>query len=99
MVNVGLRERCGARQHWQRVIVVSDPPHTRRLNWVWGEVLRPAHMEFLIVPNTSQASETTNLLHRPNEAKFILSKIKKLVYYRFRYANDACAANPECTDQ
>lgn len=86
------------RQHWQRAIVVSDPPHTRRLNWIWGQVLRPAKLEFLIVPNHSQATSTKHWLNRPEMAKFIMSEVKKLVYYHFRYTNDACASNPGCED-
>ena len=87
------------RRGWRRVIIVSDPPHTRRLSWIWDQVLRPADLAFLIVPNQSFPLETTHWLNRPDAAAFIMSELKKLVYYRLHYSRDVCATNPECNDQ
>ena len=34
---------------WKTVLVVSDPPHMRRLNWVWGTVFAGSGLSYRLV--------------------------------------------------
>ena len=36
------------RQGWRRVIVVSDPPHMRRLDWTWERVFRGSGLAYTL---------------------------------------------------
>lgn len=38
-----------AREGWRRVIVVSDPPHLRRLQRIWDRTFRNTGLEFRLV--------------------------------------------------
>ncbi|MEW5771876.1 MAG: YdcF family protein [Pseudomonadota bacterium] len=73
-------------QHgWHRVLVVSDPPHLRRLSWVWGEVFAHSGLEFRLVPSPMPGWEAGAWWRNEKSAQFVLMELIKLTYYLAKY--------------
>ena len=77
-------QQCG----WRTALVVSDAVHTRRVAWTWRETFAATNLTFRTTPAPSRSSPATANLH---------SELKKNVFYRVRYAADACARDASCT--
>jgi uncharacterized SAM-binding protein YcdF (DUF218 family) len=74
------------RQHgWRKVLVVSDPPHLRRLSWVWGKVFTGSGMEFCLVPSPMHGWEAGAWWRNEKSAQFVLMELIKLAYYFANY--------------
>lgn len=74
------------KQHkWQRVLVVSDPPHMRRLSWVWGKVFEGSGKEFTLVSTTPIWWEPAHWWRHEQSESFVLMEYIKLVYYMLKY--------------
>ena len=70
------------RKHgWRRVLVVSDPPHMRRLDWTWGKVFAGSGLEYRLVATVPSWWKPDRWwLDEKSAAAVILEHIK-LVYY------------------
>ena len=69
----------------QRVLVVSDPPHMRRLSWVWGKVFESSGKEFTLVACDMEGWDTARWWHTSPNAQFVFSEYIKLAYYLYQY--------------
>ena len=67
------------------VLVVSDPPHTRRLSWVWGKVFAGSGRTFTLVAADMEGWDAEHWWRTSPNAQFVFSEYIKLAYYYFRY--------------
>ncbi|MDY7545652.1 YdcF family protein [Glaciimonas sp. CA11.2] len=72
-------------QGLHHVIVVSDPPHMRRLSWVWGRVFADSGMQFRLVPSNMSGWRADEWWLNEKSAQFVLAEIVKFMYYLVRY--------------
>jgi uncharacterized SAM-binding protein YcdF (DUF218 family) len=68
-----------------RVLVVSDPPHTRRLSWVWGKVFAGSGRTFTLVAADMEGWDAEHWWRTSPNAQFVFSEYIKLAYYFFTY--------------
>ena len=68
-----------------RVLVVSDPPHMRRLSWVWGRVFEGSGKEFTLVASEMPDWDAGHWWRTSPNAQFVFGEYIKLAYYFFTY--------------
>jgi uncharacterized SAM-binding protein YcdF (DUF218 family) len=74
------------KQHgWNRVIVVSDPPHMRRLHWVWGKVFKGSGKKFVLVSSAPVWWNPARWWMHDQSASFVVMEYIKLIFYFFKY--------------
>ena len=66
----------------QRVLVVSDPPHLRRLDWVWSKVFAGNGEEYRLIAAPMQSWDAARWWKNEASAQYVLMEYEKLVYYR-----------------
>jgi|CXWL01.1.fsa_nt_gi uncharacterized SAM-binding protein YcdF (DUF218 family) len=69
----------------QRVLVVSDPPHMRRLSWVWGRVFEGSGKEFTLVACDMEGWDAGRWWGTSPNAQFVFGEYIKLAYYFYQY--------------
>jgi uncharacterized SAM-binding protein YcdF (DUF218 family) len=69
----------------ERVLVVSDPPHLRRLSWVWGKVFEGSGKTFLLVPSDMENWDAARWWKSSPNAQFVFGEYIKLAYYLAQY--------------
>jgi uncharacterized SAM-binding protein YcdF (DUF218 family) len=69
----------------RRVLVVSDPPHMRRLSWVWGKVFEGSDREYVLVASNMEFWDAGHWWRTSPNAQFVFSEYIKLAYYLFMY--------------
>lgn len=68
-----------------RVLVVSDPPHMRRLSWVWGKVFEGSGKEYVLVASDMEIWDAGHWWRISSNAQFVFSEYIKLAYYLVQY--------------
>jgi uncharacterized SAM-binding protein YcdF (DUF218 family) len=68
-----------------RVVVVSDPPHLRRLSWVWGKVFAGSGKEFILVASDMDDWDAAHWWRTSPNAQFVFGEYIKLAYYLVQY--------------
>jgi uncharacterized SAM-binding protein YcdF (DUF218 family) len=68
-----------------RVLVVSDPPHMRRLSWVWGKVFAGSGKQFTLVTSDMEAWDAGHWWRTSPNAQFVFAEYIKLGYYFIQY--------------
>ena len=68
-----------------RVLVVSDPPHMRRLSWVWGKVFEGSGKEFTLVACDMEGWDAAHWWRTSPNAQFVFGEYIKLAYYFYQY--------------
>ena len=71
-----MRER-----HWRRVLVVSDPPHLRRLAWAWGKVFEGTGKEYRLIAAPLEGWDPGRWWQNDSSARFVVMEVNKLAYY------------------
>jgi len=69
----------------QRVLVVSDPPHMRRLSWIWGKVFEGSGKEFTLVASDMEGWDAARWWRISPNAQFVFSEYIKIAYYLYQY--------------
>lgn len=69
----------------RRVLVVSDPPHMRRLSWVWGRVFEGSGKEFVLVASDMDDWDAARWWRTSAGAQFVFGEYIKLAYYLVQY--------------
>ena len=67
------------------VIVVSDPPHLRRLSWVWGKVFAGSGKRFTLVASDMEDWDAAGWWKTSPNAQFVFGEVIKLAYYLVQY--------------
>ncbi len=71
---------------WKQVIVVSDPPHMRRLHWVWSKVFRGSGLEYSLCASQPSWWNERHWWSNKISTKFVVDEYLKLVYYVIKYS-------------
>jgi len=69
----------------ERVLVVSDPPHLRRLAWVWERVFAGSGKAYSFVECDMDDWDPEFWWRTSASAQFVFAEYIKLVYYFFTY--------------
>jgi uncharacterized SAM-binding protein YcdF (DUF218 family) len=72
-----MRER-----NWMRVLVVSDPPHLRRLDWAWDKVFEGSGKEYRLIASSLEDWDPGRWWQDENSARFVVMEVTKLAYYQ-----------------
>lgn len=72
-------------QGWNSVIVVSDPPHMRRLHWVWSKVFEGSGKKFVLVSSSPEWWIPAHWWGNDESKSFVVMEYVKLAYYIFKY--------------
>jgi uncharacterized SAM-binding protein YcdF (DUF218 family) len=71
-----------ARQNgWKTVLVVSDPPHMRRLNWTWGKVFQGSGISYKLIEGVPSWWNPRRWWQNEISAKFVINEYLKIAYY------------------
>lgn len=73
-----------ARQ-WNTALVISDPPHMRRLDWVWGKVFAGSGKSYVLVASEPAWWNAERWWASEKSAQFVLTELIKLGYYVWKY--------------
>jgi uncharacterized SAM-binding protein YcdF (DUF218 family) len=65
---------------WKRVLVVSDPPHMRRLAIIWGRAFEGSGVEFVLVASKSRWWEPGRWWRSRRSAQYVIMEYTKLAY-------------------
>ncbi|HXX84537.1 MAG TPA: YdcF family protein [Casimicrobiaceae bacterium] len=69
------------RQRWQRVIVVSDPPHMRRLAWTWAHVFEGSDLKYVLVASDPAWWSPGDWWRDEASGSFVIMEFIKFGYY------------------
>ena len=90
----------GARNSWQeaettlrlmrerkleRVLVVSDPAHLRRLSWVMRRVFDGSGKSYVLVAADDEQWDAAHWWRTSSNAQYVFGEYLKLAYYLFEY--------------
>jgi uncharacterized SAM-binding protein YcdF (DUF218 family) len=67
---------------WARVLVVSDPPHLRRLRWVWDKAFEGSGKQYRLIASPMVGWDANRWWQNERSAQFVLMEVIKLVYYK-----------------
>lgn len=65
------------------VLVISDPPHMRRLSWVWAKVFSGSGKAYTLVASDMQGWDAAYWWRTSLGAQFVFAEFIKLGYYLF----------------
>ncbi len=69
----------------ERVLVVSDPPHMRRLLWVWARVFAGSGKAYTLVASDMEGWDATDWWRTSRNAQSVFGELIKLGYYLVQY--------------
>lgn len=70
---------------WKKALVVSDPPHMRRLDWVWGKVFAASGKSYVLVASEPAWWDAEQWWASEKSAQFVLTELIKMGYYVWKY--------------
>ena len=74
---------------WRRVLVVSDPPHLRRLQWAWRYALKDDGQQFVLVASQADWWHPDAWWRDERSARFVGREFMGLGYYVLRVISAA----------
>ncbi len=72
-------------QHWRSALVVSDPPHLRRVAMVWRRVAALNDIEYRLIASEPSTWDEAQWWRDKVWAKFVGMEVVKLAYYAAVY--------------
>ena len=75
-----MRER-----NWTRVVVISDPYHMRRLDWIWSRVFRGSGRDYSLVASAPPYWQPDRWWMSERAGASVIMEYIKLVYYFAKY--------------
>jgi uncharacterized SAM-binding protein YcdF (DUF218 family) len=66
---------------WHKALVISDPPHLRRLSWVWSKVFDQTDPAFVLVASRPSWWHSSGWWHDEKSGVFVLMEVIKILYY------------------
>lgn len=71
--------------HWHSVLVVSDPPHLRRINLCLQPVFKKAGLSYRVISSTTPTWQANRWWQNKRWRQFCLSEALKLIFYAVVY--------------
>ena len=68
-------------ERWQSVMVISDPPHMRRLAWTWGRIFKDSGLRYVLVPSAAAWWSPGEWWRDEQSGSFVIMEYIKLAYY------------------
>jgi uncharacterized SAM-binding protein YcdF (DUF218 family) len=68
---------------WKTALVVSDPPHLRRLDWTWRRAFEKTSLEYKLVASNAVWWKPGRWWAHEKSAQMVITEQIKLVYYIF----------------
>ncbi len=72
------------REGWRTILVVSDPPHMRRLSWMYADAFGGTGLEYVLVASQPDWWRPGEWWRVERSGQFVLQEIIKLGYYAAR---------------
>jgi hypothetical protein len=72
-------------RQWKTALVISDPPHLRRLAMVWGPVCSQHDLEYRLIATEPSTWNASGWWRDKAWAKFVSMELLKLSYYAMAY--------------
>jgi uncharacterized SAM-binding protein YcdF (DUF218 family) len=69
------------KEGWRTLIVVSDPPHMRRLAWAWGRVFEGSGIDYVLVASEPDWWDAEHWWRDEKAGQFVIMEFIKLAYY------------------
>ena len=69
------------KQKWKSVIIISDPPHMRRLAWTWAHVFKDSGLHYVLVPCEPEWWSPGDWWRYEQSGAFVIMEYIKLAYY------------------
>lgn len=69
------------KQRWQSVIVISDPPHMRRLSWTWERIFKDSGLHYILVASDTDWWSPGDWWRDERSGAFVIMEYIKLAYY------------------
>jgi hypothetical protein len=69
------------KEGWRTLIVVSDPPHMRRLAWTWGRVFEGSGIDYVLVASEPDWWDAEHWWRDEKAGQFVIMEFIKLAYY------------------
>ena len=69
------------KEGWRTLIVVSDPPHMRRLAWTWARVFEGSGLSYVLVASKPDWWDAGNWWRDEKAGQFVITEYIKLGYY------------------
>lgn len=73
--------------HWQSALVVSDPPHIRRVDYCLQPVFKKAGLSYQLIQSNVPTWHAERWWQDKKWAQFCVREVVKLVYYALAYRN------------
>lgn len=80
-----LIRRLMAGNDWQRVLVVSDPPHLRRLDWALRQAFHGTPVDYRLIASHPAWWDADRWWEYERARRFVASELVKLTWYQLRY--------------
>jgi uncharacterized SAM-binding protein YcdF (DUF218 family) len=72
-------------RRWLHALVVSDPPHLRRLSWVWSHVFMGSGMSFRLIAAEMPGWDAGHWWRNQATGTYVMVELQKLAFYVLRY--------------
>jgi len=69
------------KEGWRTLIVVSDPPHMRRLAWMYADVFDGSGLEVVLVASQPDWWQPDGWWRHEKSGQFVIQELIKLGYY------------------
>ena len=69
------------KEGWRTLVVVSDPPHMRRLAWIYGDVFGGSGLEYVLVASQPDWWQPDGWWRHEKSGQFVMQELIKLGYY------------------
>jgi uncharacterized SAM-binding protein YcdF (DUF218 family) len=76
------------REGWKRVLIVSDPPHLWRLEWVWHRLAPNAGVEYRLVASQPRWWHPGRWWADEQSESFVVSELIKITYYEVAHRRE-----------
>lgn len=73
--------------HWRSTLVVSDPPHIRRINFCLQPVFKKAGLSYRLIPSSVPTWQADRWWQDKRWRQFCVSEVVKLIYYTLAFRN------------
>ena len=70
------------KEGWHTLIVVSEPPHMRRLAWIWARVFEGSGLDYVLVASAPDWWSPGEWWRDERAGAFVIMEYIKLAYYR-----------------
>lgn len=72
---------------WHKALIVSDPPHLRRISWIFGRAFENSGMEFSTIAAQGEWWDSWRWWKDAGAIGFVITETIKMLFYIYEYGN------------